>query len=305
MNRTNEGYKLPKLIAPFPIIGKESRPYGHWFNDGSQEKRKTLRKLGIVLIEVILIVAILVAIGSAIMAVTAVPAHADADDFPSYWEMDSYWTEWVQNYLVEWGYNVSIDGQFGPKTAQAVKEFQIDHNLDVTGVVDEAVAKELGFELESGRTLYYMSNLAKTAAKVKGDYLVYVALGGRSGISHIGVFQKKNGSWELIKSEDCLLGEQTNDDLVFLGKTSISRKAGLKTWISEEGYVYAYRNLLELKSTNSSICAFPQLGKELDKTGAYSGYIHVSFDLSGWMNKNLPVGTTVVIDDRAWQPGDL
>lgn len=331
MNRINKGYEVPKLATPFPVITEKRRQDRYWFySDGNNPvaafnisepsaehipyewgyaglspeeiRRDSRRRHTIGLLQVIAVIVSLIllfVVGSAFFS----QAHAESEScFPRYWEMDSYWTKQVQSRLVDLGYDISIDGQFGPKTAEAVKNFQYDHGLTVTGVVDQAAAEELGFELESGRTLYYMADLAKIANESK-DYLIYVALGGRSGISHIGVFHKQEGNWELIKSEDCLLGEQTK---VFLGKTSVTKKTGLRTKISEEGYVYAYRNVLDLKNASSSaICSFPQLGKEWDKTQAYPGYIHVSPELSSWLNENIPIGSIVVIDDRAWQPSNL
>jgi hypothetical protein len=37
-----------------------------------------------------------------------------------------------------WGYSISVDGQYGPKTARAVTRFQKNHGLQPTGVVDRA-----------------------------------------------------------------------------------------------------------------------------------------------------------------------
>ncbi len=302
-----DDYKVPSLRidTPIQILATGRSPYGHWLkNSKNEEKKRSMRKLGVALIEIALIATVIAAIIIGINC--ALPAaHASEAGFPSYWKMDNYWTEWVQNYLVEWGYDVAIDGQFGPKTAQTVKEFQYDQGLAVTGVVDEAVAKKLGFELESGRTLYYMADLDKIAAKSKGNYLIYVALGGRSGISHIGVFQKQKGDWKLIKSEDCLPGEQVDNEFTFLGKTTVDRKMGQKIWITDEGYVYMYHKTLNLKDPNTVIYSYLQTGAELNETQVQKSCVHVSTELAEWLMEYIPVGTTVVIDDRAWQPSDI
>lgn len=44
----------------------------------------------------------------------------------------------LQQKLVQLGYQVSVDGSFGPGTTTAVKQFQSDHHLPATGVVDQA-----------------------------------------------------------------------------------------------------------------------------------------------------------------------
>ncbi len=44
----------------------------------------------------------------------------------------------LQQKLVQLGYQVSVDGSFGPGTTTAVKQFQTDHQLPPTGVVDQA-----------------------------------------------------------------------------------------------------------------------------------------------------------------------
>jgi peptidoglycan hydrolase-like protein with peptidoglycan-binding domain len=44
----------------------------------------------------------------------------------------------LQQKLASLGYNVTADGSFGPGTTAAVKQFQTDHKLPATGVVDQA-----------------------------------------------------------------------------------------------------------------------------------------------------------------------
>ena len=52
----------------------------------------------------------------------------------------------IQKALKEWGYDIKVDGKFGPETKNAVKKFQKQHNLkdkSESGVVDENTALEL------------------------------------------------------------------------------------------------------------------------------------------------------------------
>ncbi len=45
---------------------------------------------------------------------------------------------WAQEHLISAGYTLTVDGQYGPKTAKAVTKFQTAHGLPVTGEVDPA-----------------------------------------------------------------------------------------------------------------------------------------------------------------------
>ncbi len=50
---------------------------------------------------------------------------------------------WVQAVLYQLGYNIVIDGSFGPATQEAVKNFQSDNSLDVDGSVGPITRKAL------------------------------------------------------------------------------------------------------------------------------------------------------------------
>jgi peptidoglycan hydrolase-like protein with peptidoglycan-binding domain len=47
------------------------------------------------------------------------------------------------NERVEPSPNINVDGDFGPETEKAVKEFQEEHDLKETGVVDPETLKHL------------------------------------------------------------------------------------------------------------------------------------------------------------------
>jgi peptidoglycan hydrolase-like protein with peptidoglycan-binding domain len=55
----------------------------------------------------------------------------------------------VQRTLKELGYyEAAIDGQLGPATQTAIRTFQIDRGLPVTGKIDSSLEKELGLPVE-------------------------------------------------------------------------------------------------------------------------------------------------------------
>ncbi len=47
-------------------------------------------------------------------------------------------TTTLQTRLAQLGYDVTVDGSFGPGTTEAVKKFQTDNNLPSNGIVDQA-----------------------------------------------------------------------------------------------------------------------------------------------------------------------
>jgi putative chitinase len=49
----------------------------------------------------------------------------------------------LQNMLIRKGANITADGDFGPKTEQAVKDFQKNNNLTVTGTIDTDTLNKL------------------------------------------------------------------------------------------------------------------------------------------------------------------
>ena len=57
----------------------------------------------------------------------------------------------VQQALKEKGYDVSLDGTANDATRAAIRKFQQDEGLPVTGMIDEPTAKRLGFETRSQR----------------------------------------------------------------------------------------------------------------------------------------------------------
>ena len=53
----------------------------------------------------------------------------------------------VQSKLQQRGYyRAAVDGTFGPRTRQALMDFQADHGLPMTGEIDEATLNALEFE---------------------------------------------------------------------------------------------------------------------------------------------------------------
>ena len=311
---SHKGDDALRLTTPLEVaVERDHTPYQWGTEDWTPEKikRENRRHHTIGWLQVIVTIIVLALAFIGLHAFFS-QVHAESEScFPSYWKMDPYWTKQVQSHLVDLGYNISIDGKFGPKTAQAVKEFQLDHGFTPSGVVDDVLAVELGIpNYEPGLTLYYMADLAKIANEseqllMKKKFFGYIALGGRSGICHLGVWEKEtHGEWKLIASEDCRLYEQNKSNLVPLGETRSNYEQSLRQWISEEGNTYTYYDLIGLEGADIAICSYPRVHGEEEKRVCLD-YIHTDSELVDWMCTYMPIGTTFVIDDRAWQPSDF
>ena len=55
----------------------------------------------------------------------------------------------VQQVLKKKGYDVSVDGTANDATRAAIRKFQEDEGLPVTGMIDERTANRLGFQVRS------------------------------------------------------------------------------------------------------------------------------------------------------------
>lgn len=80
--------------------------------------------------------------------------------------------KWVQWELVESGYKIAIDGDFGPKTLAAVKDFQKKHGLKVDGLVGPITIATLIGQPTNKVVGATMNNLAATSAIYSADAML-------------------------------------------------------------------------------------------------------------------------------------
>ncbi len=242
-----------------------------------------------------------------------VTANADEIGFPSYWKHDSSLVKLVQQYLVRFGADIAIDGDYGPATAQAVKVFQRWKGLPVTGVADDALAKELRINewpYEKGYTLYYMADLQRIYDKSPYEDLIYIALGGdgyNSNIPETGSRFCLFRDGVLIAETLCITGNQEEGYFTPLGAFTIRSKT--KVYEEANGTFYdhiqfkgdfAIQSLLYVKGSKTEVVGGQTLGLHLT-----DGSIRIPKEFSTWLRKNESKGVTIVIDDRNYQPSSI
>ena len=66
--------------------------------------------------------------------------------------MNGMEVEALQKHLKDLGYVESVDGDFGPGTERAVKDFQRDFNLTIDGIVGSGTAAEIMTALRNKST---------------------------------------------------------------------------------------------------------------------------------------------------------
>lgn len=92
----------------------------------------------------------------------------------------------VQEKLLELGYQVKPDGDFGPSTRSAVKLFQIEHGITVDGMVGpetrEAIAMATPRMLDAPRAGTTAKELAKESRIVSGGRAIQAAAGGGAAL---------------------------------------------------------------------------------------------------------------------------
>lgn len=305
----NEGYQVPEFRIPCEIFGKQGRPYGHWNDDPRKKDGMKLLKTLLQLAGIALaIIAIIVIITS-----TAHAEGTDAIGFPSYWDHDSGLVTKVQESLVlhELLPEKEIDGHFGPKTAKAVKDFQLKNGIYPSGVVNDETATKLGLSAadwpyNQGWTLYYMANLqAIYDRKSNFEDMIYICLGGRgynkdnpeATGSHLFIYR----DGKLIADCSCITGNESKGYFTPLGTRSIKGRHEEDTGKWSKYYYLVHIN--EKIFIQSTLEYFDE-SRDHQVLGAHisDGSIRIPKQLAEWIYKNEPNGVLVVIDDRAYSP---
>ena len=241
--------------------------------------------------------------------------------FPSYWEYDTNLVSQIQSRLNYWNNaDLTVDGKFGPATAKAVKDYQSKEGLTASGVVDDATAERLqATGWPSGTTMYYMANLEAIRSKSTCEYLLYVSLGGRARTSHISIFH--NGT--LVAETACSTANESNGYYTNAGVFTVYRKSVRRELFGDDRFMWYNQTWLvpeklsgsDVQTLEANMFAIESECYKLETldiipgqqmgTHETEGNICVPLDLSAWIMENIPVGATVAIDDRNYQPSSI
>ena len=98
----------------------------------------------------------------------------------------------VQQVLKEKGYDVSVDGTANNSTRAALRKFQENEGLVVTGMIDEKTANRLGFQMHS-QSPAGTSQPATSGSPRRSDS-TYQPGAGRAGANNPEITEPKKGS---------------------------------------------------------------------------------------------------------------
>ncbi len=132
----------------------------------------------------------------------------------------------IQKRLVELNYSIGIiDGEFGPATEKAIKEFQTAHGLEVDGIVGAATYKALmNKEMPPNRSKSIVRNILRAAYSVIGTPYVF---GGTSpygfdcsgftqyAFARAGIHLPRMADGQFYFGKRISMGQLRSGDLVF------------------------------------------------------------------------------------------
>ena len=232
---------------------------------------------------------------------TATPSSVEAPTsvFPEGGEQSAPFIFELQSLLNNLGYTNSLSGTFDETTAKAVKAFQFDYDLAVDGVVGEKTAETLGLNLAAGTKYFYAVDFSTIARNTDKTRLIYISL--RSKTLSVFLYDVGQNAWELYGSYPCAIGAPNSPTPV--------------------GVFYVYSNTYEYFKHGEYLYYTPSFFN--DNVGIHSvafdpetetwftevlgeavslGCIRVEYSVASWIQENCPLGTPVIVDDRAYDP---
>jgi len=215
----------------------------------------------------------------AIILLSAYGSAALAQEKVIYYGSDPDAVGKVQKNLKDWGYyDYNVDGYFGYRTEQAVKNFQKKHGLTADGVCGPATLKALGLSnLVASTTTKTTQKKAATGTRSEAYLLAQCINGEARGESYIGqvavaaVILNRSNSADFPNSISGVIYQPgafdaVADGQIYLEPSASSIKAAndaLAGWDPSGGAIYYYN---PDKSTNKWILSRPiitRIGKHL------------------------------------------
>ncbi len=210
--------------------------------------------------------------------------------FPRYRENPVSEVKQVQTAL-----GLTPDGIFGPEVSKAIKSFQADYGLPVTGIVDQNTADYLGITLQTN-FLCYEVNLNEVVNTYEDSvYLIYV----NTYLKELTVFRHRyDGSWKaLLGPVSCAVGASGQTPV---GVFEIYDNSS--EYFEHGRYLWCNPSFFNGEYGIHSVSYDPETeewGTEALGESVSLGCVRVENSVANWIRLSCPIGTSVVIDDRA------
>ena len=200
---------------------------------------------------------------------------------------------------------ISVDGDYGPGTANAVKLFQYMYGLTVDGVCGPKTLKALGIDT-TGIKHYprWMPDLEEAFnSKSTNGFALHLNLGS----NRLEAYRLIDGEWKLIRVMACATG---NTEKGYFTDLACKKSDGTNhRYIKGDGDSWRGYNAVLIGKGDyfHSVLAHKKRGEwvfdDNSCLGKYvtHGCVRLSQENAKWVRENATKGTAIVIDDRAWK----
>ena len=229
----------------------------------------------------------------------ALPEDAILDDYEAY---DPEIVKDIQRALRRHGYDIPVDGIFGPKTGMATKRFQREKKLAIDGIVGQRTLAALGLE-DAGVYPRYAPNLRTAFEKSSSSRAIHLNLGSHK----VEAWEKgDDGAWHLKRVMLAATGNQKKGLFTDLCNKTLEKTPTPGSYIGGEDWRGNYQVPITKGDCFHSILQHPEkgewvyedesvLGKEVTH-----GCVRLAVKNAKWLPSFAKAGTTIVVDDRAW-----
>ncbi len=199
---------------------------------------------------------------------------------------------------------ISVDGKFGPDTANAVKLFQYMYGLSIDGICGPKTLKALGIDSATVKVYpRYMPNLEESFNSKSTNGL---ALHLNLGSNRLEAYRLIDGMWKLIRVMACATG---NTEKGYFTDVVCKTLDGTNhRYISGDDWRGYNAVLIGKGDYFHSVLAHENASGEwvFDNDSCLGRYVthgcvRLSRENAQWLRENATQGTAIVIDDRAWR----
>lgn len=212
----------------------------------------------------------------------------------------------MQKKLNKFGYNLTLDGNFGEETEYIVMDFQFRHNLEINGIVSGKTLELLN-EKPNKDTMYkaktqsvlsgneaadagtYESEVNSTDCPSYTNYLIMVSISKQ----HVYIFNGSVRNWKLINDFSCATGRAETPTIrgnFYVGDKGTQFTPGNGVYCKYYSQIsgnYLFHSIL-----------YDSNGKVLDSTlgeTASHGCVRLALENAKYIYDNVPIGSGIWI----------